>query len=96
MRHHVNSKVIVARIETTLSIYTMISYGHYENYCGSDGREYMSHGRARIDNSLAAIQAAGPFSEREIHLLREDVRILDELGVAYTTSAAEEDFAGNH
>ena len=42
----------------------------------------MSHGRARIDKSLAAIQAAGPFSEPEIYLLREVVRVLDELGVA--------------
>jgi len=42
----------------------------------------MSHGRAHIDNSLKAIQAAGPFSEREIYLLREVVRVLDELGVA--------------
>jgi len=42
----------------------------------------MSHSRARIDNSLAEIRASGPFSEREIYLLREVVRVLDELGVA--------------
>jgi hypothetical protein len=42
----------------------------------------MSHSRARIDNSLAAIRASGPFSEREVYLLREVVRVLDELGVA--------------
>ncbi|MCD6390775.1 MAG: LicD family protein [Dehalococcoidia bacterium] len=43
----------------------------------------MSQGRTQIDNSLEPIQAAGPFSERDIYLLREVVRILDELGITF-------------